>query len=332
MKDWDGLEKNKNNINIFQQTPNNDGIWKNILFTFDPVKKCDYLIVFNRCKNELKISCPVGNKWLIALEPSNAAFRWHNRSYKYFDKIYGFNKIYKYIYNNYILSHCTTQWQINKSYSFLKTVKPYSEGNNKTVSFITSSKNWMSGHQKRHIMLNYLTNHNYDIDVFGRGVNPIEDKFDALYPYKYSIAIENSIVPNYWTDKISDCFLSWTMPVYCGAPNIFEYFPRESILYINPNNLSQSLNKINLAIKNKIWEKNLKAIKVARDLVLDKYQFFPFITKEIHNHQKFNKHPVSTDYYIPPNIAPWENGGQDYVTVLRKIEWKLRRLLNIKPY
>jgi hypothetical protein len=332
VKDWDGLQNTQNGINILQQTPNNDGIWDNILFTFEPIYKCDYLIVFNRCKNRLRICCPNGNKWLIALEPSNAAFRWHNQSYKYFDKIYGFKKYYKLKYSKYNISHCTTQWQINKSYSFLKSIKPNTLVNKKNVSFITSSKNWMSGHQKRHILVKYLKNNNYDFDLFGRGINPIKDKFDALYPYKYSIAIENSIVPHYWTDKITDCFLSWTMPIYCGAPNIFDYFPREAIIIIDPNDLSESLKKIDNAIENKLWERNLMAIKKARDLVLDKYQFFPFISNEINNHLKSSKQLKSKEYFVPSNIAPWEKGGYENVTVPRKVEWKIRKFLKFKPY
>ena len=30
------------------------------------------------------------------------------------------------------------------------------------------------------------------------------------------------------SEKIADCFLAWTMPIYYGCPRIAEYFPAES--------------------------------------------------------------------------------------------------------
>jgi hypothetical protein len=171
----------------------------------------------------------------------------------------------------------------------------------------------MEGHNLRLQLIEYLQSVQYDYDLYGRGFNQIDNKFDALYPYKYSIAIENSRFNHYWTDKITDCFLSWTLPFYYGAQNIHKYFPKESFIIINPNRKEETL-------------------KIIKNVILNKYQFFPFMTSEIKNHQDHFKNDRKNQYFIPGNIAPWEKGGYEYVTLSRKFEWRIRKLMNKKPY
>ena len=49
----------------------------------------------------------------------------------------------------------------------------------------------------------------------------------------FHIAIENTSTPNYFTEKIIDCFLFSTIPIYYGCPNIGEYFHSDGILTFN---------------------------------------------------------------------------------------------------
>ena len=57
----------------------------------------------------------------------------------------------------------------------------------------------------------------------GFGFNPITNKKNAIDPYLYSIAIENSSYRHYWTEKISDVFLGYSAPIYYGCKNLDEY-------------------------------------------------------------------------------------------------------------
>ena len=324
------LIKNWNNPDIIkQQTPNMDGIWKDVYFTYKEINECDYLIVFNRIKHHLDVKCTPGNKWIISGEPPNPAFRWQNKSYKYFDKVFTPRKHY---FNKYILSHGALPWQIKMNYLDLINLESNSTMKKNKVSFVTSNSDWMSGHQIRLKFLKYLQNSKYDFDLFGKGINPIDNKFDALYPYKYSIAIENSFYPYYWTDKIVDCFLSWTMPFYCGAKNIHKYFPKDSFVLINPNNPMKALNQIKKTVDEGMWEKNIGAIKEARELILNKYQFFPFVVDEIKKNNLSSIHSKKRYSSIPRNVAPWEEGGDQIISLTRKFEWRIRKYINLKPY
>jgi hypothetical protein len=51
-----------------------------------------------------------------------------------------------------------------------------------------------------------------------------KDKFELFERYQYSLVIENSSQPNYFTEKLIDCLLTKTIPIYYGCPNISEYF------------------------------------------------------------------------------------------------------------
>ena len=90
-------------------------------------------------------------------------------------------------------------------------------------------------------------------------LNLIEQKADALDPYRYHLAVENYIGPHYWTEKLADAFLGYTLPFYCGAPNAADYFPEESFIPIDINNFDGALETIRRAIADKEYEKTVAA-------------------------------------------------------------------------
>lgn len=72
------------------------------------------------------------------------------------------------------------------------------------LSTVTSALAWMDGHKKRLDFLKYLQG-SVDFDRFGRGVKDLEDKWDGLAPYRYSVAFENCSSSHYWTKKLIEC-------------------------------------------------------------------------------------------------------------------------------
>jgi hypothetical protein len=89
-----------------------------------------------------------------------------------------------------------------------------------------------ANYHKRIEVLVQILNSDFEIDIYGRGLN-IQDrrykgelkyKYEGLLPYEYSIAIENSNEKNYITEKFVDCVLCNTIPIYNGAPNIAEVY------------------------------------------------------------------------------------------------------------
>ena len=61
-------------------------------------------------------------------------------------------------------------------------------------------------------------------------INPIKNKEDGLKNYYYSIAIENDNTDNYFSEKILDCFMTCTIPIYWGTEYVNEVFNSKGIL------------------------------------------------------------------------------------------------------
>jgi uncharacterized protein YozE (UPF0346 family) len=59
-------------------------------------------------------------------------------------------------------------------------------------------------------------------------------KWDFQRNYKFSIACENYIFPNYITEKIADAYIAGTIPIYYGDQSINRYFNQKS--FINYSN------------------------------------------------------------------------------------------------
>jgi glycosyltransferase involved in cell wall biosynthesis len=99
----------------------------------------------------------------------------------------------------------------------------------KSLSFIASGKSFSPGHQFRSECFNFMRQHNA-ADFYGRDSNPIKSKLEGLKDYRFSIAMENSSWNGYYTEKILDCFLAGTVPIYYGCKDIADHFDINGIL------------------------------------------------------------------------------------------------------
>lgn len=184
--------------------------------------------------------------------------------------------------------HIST-WMLKIPFNKIATLK-YPE-KTRPLSAVMSSKILTPGQQLRIEALKKIQLAIPSIDIFGRGLEYLNFgksykgalnyndycKFKGLYGYKYSLAFENSCHDNYFTEKIIDCFLSWTKPIYYGCSNISKYFPKSSYCQIN-------ISEKNLAdqIKHEIIQPiDIDALQEARNLVLYKYSLWPSIRRII---------------------------------------------------
>ena len=133
-------------------------------------------------------------------------------------------------------------------------------------SMISSKKNLCKGHQDRFDLYNLIkefgdpseNNPNPSVHVFGSIVEkPFgasenlnekwHDKSEALCPFVYSIVMENDRYPGYFTEKLTDCFVTGTVPIYYGAPDIGDYFDADGI--IQANSVDEIINTLRF-----LWE------------------------------------------------------------------------------
>ncbi|HSQ15786.1 MAG TPA: glycosyltransferase family 10, partial [Candidatus Binatia bacterium] len=119
------------------------------------------------------------------------------------------------------------------------------------------------------------------MDIYGHGVRPMEDKAEALDDYRYHVAIENYRGIHHWTEKLADVFLGAALPFYCGCPNAGDYFPEESFIPIDIDDVGKAYEVIDRSIRDREYEKRLPSILEARRRVLERYNLFAVLTREI---------------------------------------------------
>lgn len=147
-----------------------------------------------------------------------------------------------------------------------------------SLSVISSNKAFTQGHIDRIRFVEKLKAHYGDrLDVFGRGFNPFDDKYDVLAPYKYHIVIENSSEPYYWTEKLGDCYLAGTFPFYYGCTNVADYFPRQAFEPIDIRKPDEAIRIIDSQIEADRYSRSVEVLKQCKDMMLGKYNMFEFI-------------------------------------------------------
>ena len=119
------------------------------------------------------------------------------------------------------------------------------------------------------------------VDLFGRDLKFVEHKAEGTDDYRYQIAIENHVAPHHWTEKLSDAYLGYCLPFYYGCPNVSDYFPEESFIKLDINDVEASVDVIQRTIANNEYEKRLDAIIEARRRVIEDYNIHSLIASYI---------------------------------------------------
>lgn len=148
------------------------------------------------------------------------------------------------------------------------------------VSVVVSNKVFHQGHRNRLRFLNRLQSRlGSRLHVFGRGIREINDKAEAILPFAYHLALENSIETNSFTEKFSDAFLGYALPLYAGCPNASEWFPSESFVALDLDDLDSAIDQVQQALDDDLYAGRLGAIQEARRRVLHQQTIFDVLQR-----------------------------------------------------
>tara|TARA_R110002110_G_scaffold296726_1_gene510927 strand:- start:150 stop:1031 length:882 start_codon:yes stop_codon:yes gene_type:complete len=160
----------------------------------------------------------------------------------------------------------------------------------KRMSIISSNYSQGFNYAKRHSLFKALLDTDLKIDFFGRGWDTSDfrykgspsNKADALLDYEYSIAIENSNYKNYVTEKFFDAIVTDTVPIYLGAPNISDIYPRESFIPLDVNgSIDQTIEQIRHIFHNDEYNSRLQSLKNGKQSYYTSYNLFHFLERLI---------------------------------------------------
>jgi hypothetical protein len=257
-------------------SPALSGIWGNYKFEINnDCKDCDYWVILDSYRVGSISQVKAGLVLLVTIEEVDI-MTYPNDYLTQFDFIITSRQDIN--GKNVNKWHYLCPWHIKKNYDEIMINNSFTK--TKDLSIICSDSTIINGHKKRYAFVNRLIGHFKDnVDVFGKGSNFIPDKYTGLAPYRYSVAIENSAIQDYFTEKISDCFLSNTVPIYYGCHNINKYFDSNSFLQIDIDDYKKSIKLIEQAIAENFYEKNINALISSKEKSLNDYQIFSSLSK-----------------------------------------------------
>ena len=250
----------------------------NISLKKEKDKIYDAVFCLNQVMKNTHVETYNGNIFAVMQESGAKNTNIHRFMY---DKLNQYDRVFSSIVNseNTIQDIPYLEWHIKASHKDI--INLTSVAKNKLASCIASDqKNCLPGHKKRYdFVWNFLVHQGLDIDFYGKGINYIEKKQDGLLDYKYSIAIENSRQDFYFTEKIMDCFLCYTVPIYCGCTNISKFFPQKSYIQIDIDEPQKALDIIRNTLNNDDFSSRLPYLEEARNLIFKEYNLAKLIEK-----------------------------------------------------
>lgn len=158
------------------------------------------------------------------------------------------------------------------------------------MSIISSNYGHKFNYVKRHALFKGLLDTDLDIDFYGRRWELDDPRYkgapynksEAIVDYEYSIAIENSSYDNYITEKFFDLTVCNTVPIYYGAPNIADVYPKQSFIEIDFSGpIEQTVEQITDIYHNDNYQERLPHVLQAKELYYTKYNIFNFLQKMI---------------------------------------------------
>jgi hypothetical protein len=309
--------------NLLRQTPNSSGVWKDTKFYInDGPEPCDFIVIFGGF-SEI-IQCPIPKERTLFIIGEPPSIKTYPQKYiAQFGSVICSNPEIKHpnrkTYQQGYPWFCGRQFFESGEQPIVKTYDDFKQEpliiKTKLLSVVCSDKCSTSGHKQRFEFVSQLKEaFGNEMDLFGFGQNHILDKSDAIRPYKYHIVIENSIAPDYWTEKLADCYLEEAFPFYAGCPNLKRYFPDKAYSLINLDDPEETIRTIRQAIAEDWHKESVKALHKSKQLVLDNYNLFNLITDHITNMGDLETPPKSAFNLYP---SKWFRKGPCYRLKLR---------------
>ncbi|MEO7567653.1 MAG: glycosyltransferase family 10 [Aestuariivirga sp.] len=308
LDNWGGID-----AELLRFTPHGSCRWGNVAFV--PLKNCpqpDFILVLNGPPNDkgMAVNIPPDRLWFASGEPPAPAYFPYHAGQGEFSSVIcsdpsaATGKKRRYFFEPPLLS----TWSVRRNIEQLEAIHVVEK--TRPLSWVTSNLSLLPGHRFRLSFLEKLKQQ-VAFDLYGRGFNPIKDKWDGIAPYRYSIAFENCIAPLYFTEKLMDCFVCHTMPFYFGAPDVTKYFPAKSMVQIDPDD-PKVFDKIREISNSDLYLERLPFILEAKELTLKKYNIFARLAAH------FNE--AATRRPMPPEKITLQPVNLDWKAVKRGVK------------
>ncbi|GLQ20332.1 glycosyltransferase family 10 domain-containing protein [Algimonas porphyrae] len=152
----------------------------------------------------------------------------------------------------------------------------------KNLSAMSSTKAMAhTVHAKRLAFMLALRDRMAELDLYGRGILPVDDKAEAMADYRYHVAVENHVEPGHFTEKLTDCFVAGCLPFYFGDPDYARIFPADAVIPIDIEDIEGTIDVIRMAIVQDAYEARQSVLMKAREITLDRFNTLRAVANKV---------------------------------------------------
>ena len=213
-----------------RQLPGGNPHYRGCTFLFDlDEPDYDWLIVYDDLpakegerfsSRSIELACPRAHTMLITMEPSSIKL-YGSAFLKQFGAIISSQEPEVLDHPGHIHSQAGLRWYYGLGRNHMLTYDGMTKHppleKTRDISTVCSNKRQRHTlHNLRYDFTQELKGLLPDLDVFGHGVRDMDDKAEALSPYRYHVAVENHLGEHHITEKLPDCFLAWV----CQEANV----------------------------------------------------------------------------------------------------------------
>jgi hypothetical protein len=264
---------------ITKYSPSGKCIWRDYEFILNQeIEEPDYWLVCGNTTHDQEKAIIESENVILDTSESADIVKYPEEFLNQFGYVSSFRNDIK--HPNYIKSVPVIPWFIKRNFNELSQLNAIPK--TKTISLLASDKKISINHIKR---LNFVKRiHEYfgkEIDIYGAGfTNHIYDKIPTLDPYMFTIVLETISVPEYFSEKLGDSYLSLCFPIYFGCNNIETYFDTGSLEMIDINDFDKSVSIIKKILNSdNFYDSRLQQLVEAKNKYLNNYSLFPVMAE-----------------------------------------------------
>lgn len=280
---------------LFRQTPGGLGAWEDWQFRIaDTSLGDDWLVVFDDLHTPVETDLPKARRALVVSEPPGIrAYRpgFLNQFGLLLSPmaIPGFSGLH-------VATDVGLPWFIGLDMSdaagarsrwTFEEIRDLPMGEKQhALSAVISTKAILPRHRRRLDFVHALAERmGADFRLFGRGFTEVHDKAEAILPFSHHLAIENNVEESFFTEKLCDAYLGWSLPIFSGCADIERHFPAGSLICFDLE-APDALDRVVAGFAAPIDAARRVAIAEARERVLYRANLFARLREVLGHHTR----------------------------------------------
>jgi hypothetical protein len=275
-----------------RQTPDHDGIWETTWFqaAFED-ENADWVVTCDEPPPGFQTRVPRERRVLFVGEPT-VYKRYPTEYLNQYGFVVGPGELPTYRGVS-IRQHGALPWHYGKVHPKTWSELAADKFKCRPLSVFCSEKTFTPQQRKRLDFVERLERHfEGSVCRYGNGIRQVADKAQGLDDFRYHIVLENNLEPGFWTEKLADCYLAHSFPLYAGGCIPAGDFDVQARVEIDLTRPEEALRIIERTVDSGLFEQSQQLLREQRRRVMYEHNFFA-VAHRIINRGPTSKRPLA---------------------------------------